>query len=1037
YTYYIYSYNNTACAGGPLYNTTSPLTATQSTNSTCSTLSGVIPIGPTAPASPAGFANLSAAATYIVNNGIGGNVTLELQSDYTSAAENFPITFSTNPCIASKKITIRPAASATGLVITNSTAFPTIDLNGAQYITIDGRPGGTGTTSQLSIINTNAGGVAVRITNDASKNKITYCDIQGQNTGNSPSATVAAGVVFFGPANATTLNGNDNDTLSYCNIHATTGGTPAMGIVSFGTTTTVASFNDSSVITNCNIYDFFLAGSASTGVKLDQGNNAWAVTNNSVYQSVARAYTAGSVTHRGLWITPGTSTTTASGFTITGNYIGGSQPLAGGVPYNMSGAFSYSFFAMDISVGTVTTSGVESNVITNFIYSASNSSTTSFVGINLASGNVDCGSGGANTIGSATATGAIQFTTSTNSGGVMGIHTSGGTTLSINNNTIAGITVNGSSTSVYTQFAGINVAGGTTINVNNNTIGSLTVANSINMATATTGTSTTAYTMQGIWVSTATTTTITGNVIANLNTNYGVISSASSSLRGIFVATGTTTIANNTIRNLSSASNTTANGSNCAIVGIAVTSGTAGSHLITGNTIRSLNLTGTATSGIVGITGIFTSTSTTASTVSNNFLNTFTIAAVNNASVITGFDIGGGRITYANNMVRLGVDTLGADITTGVQFRGFTKGAGSANYYYNSVYVGGNNAIGSQTSFAFGRGTAPGSGTPDSVVNNIFVDNRSNGSGATATVKHYALSLTGGTGFLVLNNNVYYTNGTGGVFAVSTSTDVPAYTANWIAGDSNSVYGDPHFIAPTGAASAVNLHISTSVSSIANNAGRPIGAVTTDFDGDTRSATKPDIGADEFVGSTLPVTLVSFQGQKQGSSNLLTWTTATEINSSDFELQRGIDGSTFTTLTVVASKAVNGNSSTLLTYQSTDAKPLTTDNYYRLKLVDKDGSFTYSNIVLLKGDETNSTVVSIYPNPVADHLNIVIAAKENNKVSLIVTDMNGRVISSQNVQLVPGTNSMQVNVSQFAKGTYAVKVVTADGKAINTSLFVK
>ena len=1040
YTYYIYAAANTVCAGGPLYNTTSPLTASKTTNS-CGTLSGVIPVGPTAPASPAGFATLTAASTYINNNGLGGSVTLELQSDYTSTTESFPISFINNPCIAAtKKVTIRPSAAATGLVITNSTSSPTIDLNGAQYVTIDGRPGGTGTTIQLSIINTNASGVAVRITNDASNNKITYCDLQGQNTGNSPSATVATGVVFFGSANATTLNGNDNDTLSYCNIHATTGGTPAMGVVSFGTTTSVASYNDNSVITNCNIYDFFLASSTSTGLKLDQGNNAWTITNNSVYQTTARVYTAGSFTHRGFWITPGYSTTTASGFTITGNYIGGSQPQAGGAPYNMSGAFTNSFFAMDVSVGNVTTSGVESNVITNFIYSSSNTATTSFVGINLANGNVDCGSGGANTIGSATAAGAISFTTSGTLGGLMGIRTTGGTsnTFTINNNIIAGISLNGSTTSVCPQFAGINAAGGVTININNNTIGSATMTNSIYMGTAFSGNSTTNYTMQGIWISTATTTTITGNLIANMNTNYTVASTASSSVRGIYVNASTAIVANNTIRNLSSASQTTGTGQNCAIVGIAMVS-SSGAHLVSGNTIHSLKLTGPAVTS-VGITGIFVSTSSTlASTFSKNFIHSLTLTAANNAAVVTGFDVGGGRSTFANNMIRLGIDSSGADITAGVQFRGFTKGVTTANnYYYNSVYIGGSNVVGTQASFAFARGAVPANTPNDSVVNNIFVNARSNAAGGTG--KHYAAYLSAGTTFLTMSNNLYYANGTGGTFGATSSTvDVTSYTAGWAGSDANSVYADPHFKTPGGTAGTVDLHISTAVSSQANNAGLAITAVTTDFDGDTRSATTPDIGADEFVGSTLPITLVSFQGQKQGSSNILSWTTATEINSSGFELQRGIDGSTFTALTFVASKATGGSSTSLLTYQSTDASPLATDNYYRLKLVDKDGSYTYSNTVLLKGDATNSTtaVIAMYPNPVADHLNIVINAKENNNISLIVNDMNGRLISSQNVQLVPGTNSMQVNVSHLAKGTYAVKIVTADGKAINTSLFVK
>ena len=117
--------------------------------------------------------------------------------------------------------------------------------------------------------------------NDAQFNTITYCDIQGQNTSTTSSAL--SGVVYIGIADAAGQQGNDNNTISFSHIHGTSTGTPAIAISVYGSTTNDAAYNDSGMITGNNIYDYFIAGSASTGIKLDAGTNAWTISNNSFY----------------------------------------------------------------------------------------------------------------------------------------------------------------------------------------------------------------------------------------------------------------------------------------------------------------------------------------------------------------------------------------------------------------------------------------------------------------------------------------------------------------------------------------------------------------------------------------------------------------------------------------------------------------------------------------------------------------------------------------------------------------------------------
>ncbi len=113
-------------------------------------VAGVIPVGPTGT-----YASITLALTDIVNNGLSGPVWLELQPTYVSLVETFPLTFGTTlPTTVSNFITIRPQTGATGLSITSASVTQTIYMNGGKYINFDGRPGGLGTTSQLTIENT-------------------------------------------------------------------------------------------------------------------------------------------------------------------------------------------------------------------------------------------------------------------------------------------------------------------------------------------------------------------------------------------------------------------------------------------------------------------------------------------------------------------------------------------------------------------------------------------------------------------------------------------------------------------------------------------------------------------------------------------------------------------------------------------------------------------------------------------------------------------------------------------------------------------
>jgi len=188
----------------------------------------------------------------------------------------------------------------------------------------------------------------------------------------------------------------------------------------------------------------------------------------------------------------------------------------------------------------------------------------------------------------------------------------------------------------------------------------------------------------------------------------------------------------------------------------------------------------------------------------------------------------------------------------------------------------------------------------------------------------------------------------------------------------------------------------------------------------------------------VPVTFLSFKGEKAGAINKLEWRTATEANNTGFELQRSADGINFSKLAFIPTKAINGNSTSLLVYSFDDVRPLLSNGYYRLKQIDKDGKSAYSAVVLLKVSKpAELTISSIYPNPVHSQLNMIVSAPVQERLTLIITDLTGRIVKQKIMDVISGDNTVGINVQQLTAGSYTIKAVCANGCTTAVQKFVK
>jgi hypothetical protein len=161
-----------------------------------------------------------------------------------------------------------------------------------------------------------------------------------------------------------------------------------------------------------------------------------------------------------------------------------------------------------------------------------------------------------------------------------------------------------------------------------------------------------------------------------------------------------------------------------------------------------------------------------------------------------------------------------------------------------------------------------------------------------------------------------------------------------------------------------------------------------------------------IVSTVLPFKLISFTGSKQNNDALLQWKTANEINVSRFEVQRSENGFDFITIGSVA--AGSG------LYSFADVNTFITKHvvFYRLKSIDADTRFTYSNIIKL--NKQASAALTVYPNPVCDVLTIT-GLKQNGTISLF--NAEGKLLLQQTVS----AQTITVDMSGCAKGMYLLK----------------
>ncbi|WP_396190084.1 beta strand repeat-containing protein, partial [Flavobacterium sp.] len=477
---------------------------------------------------------------------------------------------------------------------------------------------------------------------------------------------------------------------------------------------------------------------------------------------------------------------------------------------------------------------------------------------------------------------------------------------------------------VYLNAAGASSAYGTNVNVSSNKIDESGTNKNRN---------------GGIYIAGFNGVTVTNNTLGN----YAKTQAEND--YGIWIGSYCTnaTVTNNTITNLGM----TNTSSYYAPMGIYVANGVAVANtVIAGNTIS--DISSIYGGGTYAPTGIWLAGATAGVTIDSNKVsnikNNYSSYAYGAYGIRLGSSSTTANVVLKNNMV-WDVATYSGTTTLSYNALGIYVSAGAGyKVYNNTVNLGTQlSSSGSVTTAAFAVGSSVSATGALDVRNNIFVNTQT-----TSSTACYAIySASANTVFSTIDYNDYWVAGTNVGYLSSARTDLAAIQTGF-GGNVNSKTIRPNFV------SSSDMHLNVGTNATLDNLGTVLTDVTTDIDGDTRSAT-PDMGADEFTTLTCASQTLVAGTVTAPISSFCNTTPGTTVSASGYTIGVGMtyqwemstNGTTFTGV---------GTASAIYDNLTTGTLSVTTS--YRLAVICDGGSTAYSNVVTLTKNTPAVTAVS-------------------------------------------------------------------------------
>ncbi len=198
---------------------------------------------------------------------------------------------------------------------------------------------------------------------------------------------------------------------------------------------------------------------------------------------------------------------------------------------------------------------------------------------------------------------------------------------------------------------------------------------------------------------------------------------------------------------------------------------------------------------------------------------------------------------------------------------------------------------------------------------------------------------------------------------------------------------------------------------------------------DPLAGDKWQIGVSLLPENLIPLGATGFNlvGSLNNNDVLLNWKTFTETNTRHFEIQRSTDAANYTTINI---RPAAGNSANDLAYSYIDAGMNVPVYYYRLKLIDLDGKFTYSNVIVIRKPGAAADI-RIYPKPASSNIKVEFSNAKGNYIVSLVNQL-GQQMQSQKAAIVYTLQTTTLERNNLPAGIYVVRITNDEGKLIHS-----
>ena len=180
---------------------------------------------------------------------------------------------------------------------------------------------------------------------------------------------------------------------------------------------------------------------------------------------------------------------------------------------------------------------------------------------------------------------------------------------------------------------------------------------------------------------------------------------------------------------------------------------------------------------------------------------------------------------------------------------------------------------------------------------------------------------------------------------------------------------------------------------------------------------------------SLPVNILTFSGRSMDNTALLNWQVDAEINVDKYVVERSFDGAEFNSIgeTIATSKTFYHFNDNITAWRGTNI-------YYRLKIINKNGLYTYSKVCTIHIPLLN-VGFTIVPNPAKDYVQLFINNSINKTTCIQIADITGRIVLNQELPIINGI--VKVNTATFKTGTYFLKMILTDESFSQKLLILK